>query len=72
MIVTGHPVEDWSGISAAKLTDDAVFPKSSCVQHIAAVSRAEPAVFANSALWAPWACRSRVASRKGQQRGIHP
>ena len=27
MIVTGHPVEDWSGISAAKLTDDAVFPE---------------------------------------------
>ena len=53
MIVTRHPVEDWSGLGAAKLTDDAVFPDSSCVQHIAAMSREEPAVFANPALWAP-------------------
>src|SRR5271166_5756998 len=52
MIVTHHPVEDWSGPSAAKLTDDAVFPVSSCVQHIAAVSRGGPAALANSALWA--------------------
>ena len=53
MIVTRHPVEDWSGLGAAKLTDDAVFPDSSCVQHIAAMSREEPAVFANPVLWAP-------------------
>ena len=52
MIVTRHPVEDWNGPNAAKLTDDAVFPDSSCVQHIAAVSRGNPAVFASSALWA--------------------
>ena len=65
MIVTGHPVEDWSGISAAKLTDDAVFPKSSCVQHIAAVRRAEPAVFANSALWAPWGVQISSGFSKG-------
>ena len=53
MIVTRHPVEDWSGLGAAKLTDDAVFPNSSCVQHIAAMSREEPALFANPVLWAP-------------------
>ena len=52
MIVTRHPVEDWSGLNAAKLTDDAVFPNSSCVQHIAAMSRGDPAVFASPALWA--------------------
>ncbi len=52
MIVTRHPVEDWNGPNAAKLTDDAVFPDSSCVQHIAAVSRGNPAVYASSALWA--------------------
>src|SRR5271165_2746932 len=63
--VTGHPVEDWSGISAAKLTDDAVFPESSCVQHIAAVRRAEPVVFANSALWAPWSAQISSGFSKG-------
>jgi hypothetical protein len=54
MTVTRHPVEDWSGLGAARLTDDAVFPDSSCVEHIAAVSRGKPVVIANSALWAPW------------------
>ena len=63
MIVTRHPVEDWSGLGAAKLTDDAVFPDSSCVQHIAAMSREEPAVFANPVLWAP--------SKRLLERGSH-
>jgi Transglycosylase SLT domain len=58
MIVTRHPVEDWSGLGAAKLTDDAVFPDTSCLQHIAAVSRGQPAVLASSALWAPWGVSS--------------
>ena len=64
-IVTRHSVEDWSGLSAAKLTDDAVFPDLSCVQHIAAMSREEPAAFANSALWAPWGVQrsSRLVER---------
>jgi hypothetical protein len=53
MIVTRHSVQDWSGLNAAKLTDDAVFPDPSCVQHIAAMSREEPAILANPALWAP-------------------
>jgi hypothetical protein len=53
MIVTRHSIQDWSGLGGAKLTDDLVFPDSSCVQHIAAMSREEPAVFANPALWAP-------------------
>lgn len=52
MTVTRHPVEDWNGPNAAKLTDDLVFPNSSCVQHIAAVSHANPAAFAGSALYA--------------------
>ncbi len=54
MTITQHPVEDWSRLGAARLTDDAVFPDSSCVQHIAALSRRNPAVVADSALWATW------------------
>ena len=46
MTITQHPVEDWSRLGAARLTDDAVFPDSSCVQHIAALSRRNPAVVA--------------------------
>jgi hypothetical protein len=53
MIVTRHSIQDWSGLGGTKLTDDLVFPDSSCVQRIAAMSREEPAVFANPALWAP-------------------
>jgi hypothetical protein len=64
-IVTRHPLEDWSGLSAAKLTDDAVFPDLSCVQHIAAMSREEPAAFANSALWAPWGAQRSAGLSKG-------
>jgi hypothetical protein len=54
MVVTRHPVEDWNGAGAAKLTDDAVFPELPCVQQIAAVSHGKPFVLADSALWAPW------------------
>src|SRR5271166_4835324 len=64
-IVTRHSVEDWSSLGAAKLTDDAVFPDLSCVQHIAAMSREEPAAFANSALWAPWGVQSSSGLSKG-------
>jgi Transglycosylase SLT domain len=64
MTVTRHPVEEWSGLGAAKLTDDAVFPDSSCVQHIAAVSRREPAVLANSA-WASWGLQISGGFSKG-------
>ena len=64
MIVTRHPVEDWNGVSAAKLTDDAVFPDSSCVQHIALVSRAGPAALAGSA-WTPWGAQFSIGFSKG-------
>ena len=62
--VTHHPVEDWSGLGAAKLTDDAVFPASSCVQHIASVSRAQPPILANSA-WTPWSLQLSSGFSKG-------
>jgi hypothetical protein len=64
MIVTRHPVEDWNGVSAANLTDDAVFPDSSCVQHIALVSRAGPAALAASA-WTPWGAQFSIGFSKG-------
>ena len=64
MAVTRHPLEDWNGLGAAKLTDDAVFPDSSCVHRVAAVSRGEPAVFVNSA-WAPWGLQISSSFSKG-------
>lgn len=51
MTITQHPVEDWSRLGAARLTDDAVFPDSSCVQQIAAVSHGQPALFASPSSW---------------------
>ena len=54
MSVTRHPLEDWSGPGAAKLTDDTVFPDASCVQRIAVVSRGKPVVLADSAMSALW------------------
>jgi hypothetical protein len=65
MTVTRHPVEDWSGLAAARLTDDAVFPDSSCVEHIAAVSHGKPAVIANAALWLPWGGQISSGFSKG-------
>jgi hypothetical protein len=65
MTLTRHPVEDWSGLGAGKLTDDSVFPDSSCVQLIAAVSPGKPAVLANSALWAPFSMQISTGFSKG-------
>ena len=53
-IITRRPAEDWRDGAATKLTEETVFPESSCVQNIAASRRAEPEVFAHSTLWAPW------------------
>jgi Transglycosylase SLT domain len=64
-IVTRHPVEEWSGLGAANLTDDAVFPDSSCVQRIAAVSRGEPAASVNSAVWTLWGVQISSGFSKG-------
>jgi hypothetical protein len=52
--VTGHSAEDWSGPSAAKLTDDKVFPDSSCAQIVAGLGAAAPTDAATSSLFAPW------------------
>jgi Transglycosylase SLT domain len=52
MILTRHPVEDWRGGGAASLTDDTVFPETSCVRSVASARRADPAAFANSAPFA--------------------
>jgi Transglycosylase SLT domain len=65
MSVTRHPVEDWSGLGAARLTDDAVFPESSCFERIAAVSRGKPTVVAAPALWAPWGAQISSGFSKG-------
>lgn len=52
-IITRHPAEEWR-TQAEKLTDEAVFPDSSCVQVVAKFRRAEPTLFARSQFWAPW------------------
>ena len=65
MTVTRHRLEDWSGVSAATLTDDAVFPDSSCAEHIAAVSRGKAAAIANSAIWAPLGVQISSGFSKG-------
>jgi len=53
-LITRHVAEDWRDGAATKLTEETVFPDSSCVQNIAASRRAQPEVFARSTLWAPW------------------
>ena len=65
LIVTRHQIEDWSGPSASKLTDEAVFPPASCVEHIAAIRRSEPTLFANSSYWAPWGVQISGSFSKG-------
>jgi hypothetical protein len=54
VIITGHSIEDWTGSGAAKPTEDEVFPDSSCVQDVAAISRSQPTLVATSPLFAPW------------------
>ena len=66
MIVTGHPIEEWIGGVAAKLSEDKAFPDASCVQSVAALQRSRPTLvatsqqfatspqIATSPLFAPW------------------
>jgi hypothetical protein len=63
-IVTGHPAEDWRGADAAKLTDEAVFPGSSCGQIVAKFRIAQPTFFARSSFWAPWGVQISGAFNK--------
>ncbi len=54
-IITGHPVEEWTGDPpAATMSKDAIFPRTSCLQEIAAVRGSEPLASASSTLTAPW------------------
>ncbi len=54
-IITGHPIEDWTGAAAAtKLDDDTVFPKSSCDSVIASIRISAPVSAAQSSITAPW------------------
>jgi len=64
-IVTRHPVDEWSAGAATKLTEETVFPDSSCVQNVAAVRRKEPMLFAHSAFWAPWGVQISGSFSKG-------
>ena len=55
LTITGHPVEDWIGDSAAEtITDSAISSKLSCLQATAAIRRSEPRSVTASALFAPW------------------
>ena len=65
LIITRHQAEDWSGPDAGKLTDEAVFPPASCVEHVAAVRRSEPTLFAHSSFWAPWGVQISGSFSKG-------
>ncbi len=53
-IITKHSAEEWRADNAGKLTDETVFPESSCVQIVAKFRVAEPTLFARSQFWAPW------------------
>jgi hypothetical protein len=54
-VITGHPIEDWTGATAAtKLDDDRVFPKSSCDSVIASIRISAPVSAAQSSITAPW------------------
>jgi hypothetical protein len=64
-IVTRHPIEDWRGVNAAQLTDEAVFPDSSCVQQIAAASHGKPELFASSSSWALFSAQIWTGFSKG-------
>jgi hypothetical protein len=64
-IITRHPAEDWSSPDASKLTDEAVFPPTPCVEYVAAIRRSEPTLFANSSFWAPWGVQISGSFSKG-------
>ena len=63
-IVTGHPAEEWRGADAAKLTDEAVFPGSSCNEIVAKFRVSQPTLFARSSFWAPWGVQISGAFNK--------
>jgi hypothetical protein len=65
VIITRHPAEDWRGPDASKLTDEAVFPTSSCVEQVAAMRVSEPTAFARSPFWAPWGVQISGSFSKG-------
>ena len=53
--ITGHSVEDWTSDKATPaMSDDALFPVSSCIAEIAKMRRAEPQQLAKSPFLAPW------------------
>ena len=55
MIITRHPVEDWTDVAAvAKLTDEAVFPEASCLKETLAVRAPQAGEAADAPLVAPW------------------
>src|ERR1700720_4862442 len=55
LIITRHPVEDWTGEATAEmLTDGAISSKLSCLQATLAIRRSEPRSVAASAFVAPW------------------
>ena len=63
-IVTGHGAPEWIGPDAAKLTDEAVFPGTSCGEIVAKFRVAQPTLFANSSFWAPWGVQISGAFNK--------
>lgn len=64
-IVTGHAAQEWREADAAKLTDEAVFPGSSCGQIVAKFRITQPTLFARSSFWAPWGVQISGAFNKG-------
>jgi hypothetical protein len=60
LVITRHPVEDWTGDAAAATMTDTATPsestpaESSCSDVVAGIRRLAPADFAGSALSAPW------------------
>jgi Transglycosylase SLT domain/SPOR domain len=64
-IITRHPAEDWSSPDASKLTDEAVFPATPCVDYVATLRRGEPTLFAHSSFWAPWGVQISGSFSKG-------
>jgi Transglycosylase SLT domain len=53
--ITRHPVENWTGDTAAATTTESEAPSGlSCLQAVAGIRRSAPQDFAGSALIAPW------------------
>jgi hypothetical protein len=54
LIITRHPVEDWTAASAATLTDDALFPEPTCLQATNGARLPAQGEVAEGPLLAPW------------------